>query len=197
MTKGTQGHRRHRLVARPAARPRCHHDPHPGLAPVGGPHRQRARAGRPGRHDAGAQARLVVRGGLRAAHGRAGQVDHAVRAQRPQLLRRQHPHPGRPDQRLRADAGPVVRLLEGRRRQQQAGLRARRHHQGRPHRSDGRPGRGHLLVLHDALQRGPALGPPDGRARQPLLLHQPLPGGPRRDRVEGVVRRRADDELPQ
>ena len=64
------------------------------------------------------------------------------------------------------------------------GLRARRVHRRRPHRADRRARRRDVLELDDAVQRGPARRPADGRPLESQVLHQPLPARPRRHGVE-------------
>ena len=68
------------------------------------------------------------------------------------------------------------------------GLYQRRRDHQRQDRAPGRARRRHLLVLHDAVQRGAAGRLQDGRPAQPLLLHRPLPDGPRRHGVQVRLR---------
>ena len=173
--------------------------------PCGGPGRA---AGTPGRNPG---TRAGARGGDHAAQGdhRAGEGLRAEDARdlaledllprlREQRLRRQHLDPRQAHQRPRRRARRDVRLLEdGRRRDEGKGLPPGRRHHQRQDRAPGRARGRDLLLLHDAVQRGAASRHEDGRAAQPLLLHRPLPEGPRRDRVP--VRRRVhpDDELHQ
>ena len=115
-----------------------------------------------------------------------------------QRLRREHHDPVDGDQRDGRRPGRVVQLLEdGRRGQPGQGLQARRRDHRRPLGRGQVDRRRDLLVVDDDLQRGPPGRSPDGRPQEPLLLHQPLPEGSRRDRLQGRRRRRPGHDLPE
>ena len=100
---------------------------------------------------------------------------------RGQRLRREHQHPRLRHRRAQPRSGRVDELLGqhpaavGRAR-----LHVRRRDHQRPEHAGRRPRGRHLLDLDHAVQRGAARRPGDGRPAQPLLLHRPLPGRPRR-----------------
>jgi hypothetical protein len=91
-----------------------------------------------------------------------------------------------------------VRLLERRRAGDvRPGLRHGRLHRERPDEPDRGDRRRDLLGVDDDVQRGGAGRLPDPRARQPRVLHQPLPAGPRRDRVEDRWPRLPEHAVPE
>ena len=106
--------------------------------------------------------------------------------------------PAHRHRRLRRRAGREVRLLERRRAgHPRPRLRRRRRDHQRQDGAAGRPRGRHLLVLDDAVQRRAPGGLRDGRATQPLLLHRPLPGRPRRDGLQERLRLCPDDVMDE
>ena len=73
----------------------------------------------------------------------------------------------------------------------------RRGNHPRPYGRGRRPRRRHVLVLHDALQRGDARRPRHPRPAQPHLLHQPLPSRVGRNRLGRQCEQQADDVVRQ
>ena len=140
------------------------------------------------------------RGGVpdRPGHADPGHVEDVVPRERPQLLRGEHLDPGQDHRRHRAAPRPEVRVVErGRAGHAVTRVRSRRVHRRQPHGADRRPRRRHVLELDDAVQRGPARRPADGRPLESQVLHLPLPARPRRDGVEDARRRQPDHVVHQ
>ena len=197
-----QGRRRRRGQAcegRPEARCRGHDHGGPGPAPGA----RRTGQGPVGHDRSGPrrdQAEPDDRGGRQGRPADAPDLvlDDLLPVGRPQRVQRQHLDPVDGDQRDRRRAGPVVQLLEGGRRGQPGeGLQARAARSSTGTRSQGAIGGGicssSTTIFNAALRAGLQMG----ARQQPLLLHQPLSEGPRRDRLQGRWRRRPGHDLQE
>ena len=124
------------------------------------------------------------------AHGAAGHLEDVVPGQRAQLLRREHLAAGRDHRRHRPLSGPAVRVVERARARstRRAGYGPGGFIAGDHTEPTGALGGGHVLQLHDAVQRRAAGRPADGRPVESQVLHQSLSAGSRRHRVQDPQR---------
>ena len=182
---------------RQEARPRCDpgRDPRGHDEPPGRPGGRRAGARRRGQ---GGDGHDRVRQADRAQDEADLEVDDVLPDLGPQRVRAEHLD-SRPDhqRRGRRTRRDVQLLGHGRRGDPRQGLHRRRRDHQRQDRAPGRPRRWHLLVLHDAVQRGATSRLQDGRPAQPLLLHRPLPDGAGRHGVQVRLRLQPGHDLDE